>query len=257
MDYHADKSHMAKSALDMLHISPAHYQAWLRGELEKDTAALRFGIAAHEYILEFLEPAVEPDINKRTNAGKEEYAQWLLENDGKTIVTADDYKALRAMRESVLAHPVARKILATGEAEKAIYDEVDGIPAKCKPDWHNPKARMFADLKTALDASPRGFAKACANRRYHVQHAWYLTVARNAGYDVDAFVFIAIEKKPPYACGVYQLGKASVMQGEREFFQDLDTYRRCMETGKWPAYSYAIEQIELPHWALNDYDTTN
>ena len=248
-EYHKHPA-LSKSGLDRLAISPAHYQAWLT-EPRIETPALKFGSAAHCGILEFERferdyiPA--PDgLDRRTKAGKELFAE--LEASGKTIIGINDLDVICRMRASVFAHPAARELLSEGIAETSHFSTIDGVSVKCRPDWLS--GGIVVDLKTTQDASLNGFSKSIANYRYAVQAAFYSDILASLGHDVVAFLFIAVEKTAPYAVGVYELDDMSLEIGREQYQRDLDTYRRCVASGEWPAYSNGIEKISLPRWAV-------
>ena len=247
-EYHAHPA-LSKSGLDRMAISPAHYQAWLT-EPRIETPAMKFGTAAHCCILEPDRFLVEyerlPNIDRRTKAGKETYAE--LESTGKILLSADDWIAIHKMHESVMNHPAARELLSEGIAETSHFSTIDGVAVKCRPDWLNKP--IVADLKTTQDASLSGFSKSIANYRYAVQAAFYSDILASLGHDVVAFLFIAVEKTAPYAVGVYELDDMSLEIGREQYQRDLDTYRRCVESGEWPAYSNGVEKISLPRWAV-------
>lgn len=248
-EYHAHPS-LSKSGLDRLAISPAHYQAWLT-DPRIETAAMRFGTAAHCAILEPArfeqEYAPLPEgLDRRTKDGKALYAE--LEATGKTLLSMDDWNTLNRMRDSVLAHPAARELLSEGQAETSHFSELYGVSVKCRPDWLS--GGLVVDLKTTQDASLSGFSKSIANYRYAVQHAFYSDILASLGHEIIAFLFIAVEKTAPFAVGVYELDDMSIEIGREQYQSDLDTYRRCVESGEWPAYSNGVEKISLPRWAV-------
>jgi exodeoxyribonuclease VIII len=141
--------------------------------------------------------------------------------------------------------------LADGVAESSIFAELLGVNVKCRPDWIHDNS-VLVDLKTTENAGPNAFAKSVANFRYHVQAAFYTDICRESGIDVKAFVFIAVEKNPPFAVSVYELDSDSIEVGRTLYQRNLETYRRCRETDHWPAYSTAIETLTLPRWAMID-----
>lgn len=89
------RAHPAISKSDLFKItkSPLHFK-WSMENREEKTAALIFGSACHKYILERddfdSEFAVALNVDRRTKSGKEEYAKWLEENEGKDVVSSDD-----------------------------------------------------------------------------------------------------------------------------------------------------------------------
>jgi exodeoxyribonuclease VIII len=103
----------------------------------------------------------------------------------------------------------------------------------------------LVDLKTTTDASPAGFARAVERYRYHVQAAYALDGWPQAGGGtVERFVFIAVEKTPPYAVGLYDLSPALLRQGRWLYQQALRTAEGCLTRQYWPGYDPEI--ITLP-----------
>lgn len=251
-DYHADPA-VSKSGLDRIAQSPAHYRAYL-AEGNKETPALQFGRITHRYILEAVPLAVVPEsINRRTKDGKAEHEAFLRENAGREIVTAEEHETLQAMRESVYTHQAAAALLtnAPGGPEVSAWwlDAHTGEPCRCRPDWLRADG-VIIDLKTTEDASPGGFSRSVAKYRYHVQAAFYLDGIRAITGQEHQFAFLAAEKTPPYAVGVYVLDYEAVEVGRIAYLRNLETLADCKIRNHWPAYSPKVETLTLPAWAL-------
>lgn len=179
--------------------------------------------------------------------------EWERNNGHRTVLSADEWDTLHAMRESVMAHPRASMLLSKkGAAEQSIYwiDAVTGMVCRCRPDFLTDD-NIIVDLKTTEDASPQEFAKSCANYRYHVQHPFYWDGLQAIGRKPRAFVFIAVEKKAPYAVGVYVLRAEDVELGRMEYSANLSLYAECVQRNDYPAYSASIESLALPAWYVN------
>lgn len=255
--YHAHPA-ISKSHLDAIAKSPAHYKArYIDGIKPEYSAAFVIGSAAHSLILEpenfARDFAVAPDgINKRTNEGKAQWAEFEANAGRRTIIDSDTHKQALAIAAAVRAHPAAGTLFEAGESERSVIttDPETGAAIKCRPDWldHNG---LIVDVKTTEDASPTGFAKSIANYRYHVQAAWYWD-CMEAAYDIEpaGFVFVAVEKKPPYAVGVYLIGQDSLAVGRRLARQNLRTLLACREANRWPDYCDEALTIEIPRWAM-------
>lgn len=198
---------------------------------------------------------------KKVQLWSDVLTEWERNNQGRTVLTQDQWDTLHAMREAVEAHPAAKALLsAPGDAEMSVYwrDPVSDALCRCRPDYWRHDG-ILVDLKTCEDASPEGFAKSVAGWRYHVQHPYYMDgieLMRHQAKRLDiakpkAFVFIAVEKKFPHAVGVYVLDDASVEIGRAEYQADLNLYAECDQADKWPGYPDKITSISLPKWALN------
>jgi exodeoxyribonuclease VIII len=257
-DYHAPVLGVAsKSALDQIDRSAAHYRQWLTTPREK-TPAMRIGSLAHLYILELPKAlatvAVVPDFGDcRKTSNKEAKASWLAENAGKELVSQDEWDQIRGMGESVLKHPIARRLIDQCRPEASIFwaDPETELECKARVDgWVEP-LRIVLDLKTTANASPVEFAKSCHNWRYHVQNALYSDgIAAVTGTAPKAFLFLVVEKEPPYAVATYQLDELSIELGREEYRRNMRTLRECLDNDDWPAYGTATQTISLPSYAF-------
>lgn len=183
------------------------------------------------------------------------WEEWQQNNPGRIILSPEQWDQLHAMANAVHSHPAAGALLTgcPGEAEKSVYwnDAITGVLCRCRPDWWRDD-NVIVDLKTTEDASPEGFAKSMANYRYDVQAAYYLDGIQKATRKrPKAFVFIAVEKKPPYGVGVYVLDSDSLELGRAQYQHDLRIYAECVRTGEWPGYGDKIQTISLPAWHAN------
>jgi hypothetical protein len=210
------------------------------------TAAMKLGSLTHCAVLEPDQLAsrygIAPD--RRTNAGKAAVAE--MEAAGIEAVTAPEMEQAMAMAASVRSHQAAAALLRDGKAEQSFWfdDVATGLRCKCRPDWYT--GSTIVDLKTTVDASPKGFAKSVAQWRYHVAQVHYL-----AGTFAERFVFIAVEKFYPYAVGVYELDADAVQFGDYERRSNLQTIADCRAISEWPGYGNTIQPLSLPKWALN------
>lgn len=255
--YHASTSAVSKSHLDVIaNASPRHY--WHKylnpdREPEEPTPAKVLGSAVHSIILEpdlFTKQYVaNPGIERRSNAGKAEYAAFIAEHKGKTILTDEQMQACLAVRDAVHQHPVAAGLLHGGQAEQSFYaiDPETGELIKCRTDYM--AGDMIVDVKTTDDASPTGFGKSAANYRYPMQTAWYHDVLDAAfGEHPPYWVFLAVEKEPPYAIGIYYPDAADIARARvaaRRDFMRIVEHRR---SGEWPDYADMARPLALPTW---------
>jgi hypothetical protein len=266
-DYHRHPA-ISKSHLDKVAKSPAHYWAhYLDPDREpvEPTAAMVLGTALHTAVLEphlwgeqFL--TAPTDAPKRPtqiqrNAAKPSQATieavrfwdaFEAEAKGKTVLDADDAERVKRMARAVHEHPASRFLLHLPGSREASYfwqDGATGLECKCRPDWHSEDRRLIVDVKTTEDASPRGFARSVANFRYHVQASHYLT-----GLGAEQFLFVCVEKSPPYLVAVYAATPAMVAAGERTAQRDLATLAECKAQNVWPGYADTIQPIDLPAW---------
>ena len=260
-EYHAHPA-VSKSHLDMVARSPLHY--WARyldpnRVAPEPTPAMTIGSALHTHVLELdqwdANYVVMPEgIDRRTKAGKAEWESFCAAANGRQVLVKAEADLIMKMGEAVYGHPAAAALLALpGMAETTWMwrDESSGLQCKCRPDWLTNDGSLVIDLKTTEDASPRGFQKSVANFRYHVQAAWYLHGLEQATKRCpEQFVFIAVEKKPPFAVAVYAADADMIREGWRTAERDLEVLATCKDMDRWPGYSEAVEPISLPPWML-------
>lgn len=226
----------------------------------EETPAMIFGRAVHAYVLEGeaafdAEFAAAPECDRRTTSGKALFAEFSALNGHKTIIKADDITKIQAINAAVHAHPLAAKMLAEGMSEvTAVWqDKETGLTCKCRPDRipHGDRG-VILDLKTCTDASEQGFQRAVTGFGYYRQAAWYIDGVNIAGGKaIDAMVFIAVEKDPPYRTEVYVLGDDFVDYGREECRSLLRLEKDCREKGIWPHFANpGATDIFKPAWLV-------
>lgn len=182
-------------------------------------------------------------------------AEWDAVNSHRQILNQDQWDAVHKAAKAIKEHPAASKLINTGsgKAEQSAYwiDSLTGELCRCRPDWWRDD-NIIVDLKTTENASKDGFAKSIANFRYDVQAAFYLDgIEAATGKRPRGFVFVAVEKKPPFAVGVYVLDAETLDAARAVYQKDLESYAFCQKTGNWPGYGDKIQTINLPAWHAN------
>jgi hypothetical protein len=251
-DYHGEmlKDYISKSYLKRLDKCPAAAKV-----SQEDTPAMAFGRASHVFLLEgedafVKECAVIPaGIDRRTKAGKEDWAHFEVMNQGKTIITAEEFRKIIEMRQALQKHPFAPKLLADGVSEQTVIwvDAETGLPCKCRPDRiPSGNKGVLVDLKTCSCAGEYEFCRDVVKYGYCIQSAFYLdglNAVANNGF--DAFCFIALEKGPPYRTETYMLDADFIAYGRYEYRRLLAIEAECRASGVWPNYEGVGNLITL------------
>ena len=251
--YHTDTARISKSGLDLINKAPAHYwQRYLSPyRPEHDTQAFLIGRAFHVAVSEpdkfFDRYIVSPaKIDRRTREGKEKWAEFELAAEGKTILQSEPdprsrhlgYDQVMRMRDSARRHPAVSYLLSSGIAEEISLweDGLTGAACKSMRDWRS--GNIIVDFKSTDDASPEGFARSVRKYRYDVQNAFYIDGYFEAtGRRAEAFIFVAVEKKPPYICEAYYLPPEDVDRAREKYQANLIAYVECRKRGKWGGYT--------------------
>ena len=256
-------------------------------ETETDNVALIMGTLVHAAILEPEKPlpkiAVKPeDVNFfRTNVGK----QWKVEQHklGKVILKVEELEAVNKMVDAIKAHKLCQRIFATGRSEVSIFERVsvdlnltqltnEGVKyitqevlLKARMDWL-PEGNALVDIKTVMagGADEDKFQKIFTDNRYWTQASWYLdrwnskygNVIPDSGKLQDAFtytnkenfVFIAVEKVPPYLVNVFYVDDETLSAARRQNARDIEVFARCTKNDSWPGFSDEMKKIKLTEW---------
>lgn len=253
-DYHHNPIYDALSSggIRSLLRSPAHFR--VSQATNSDSPNLIFGSAAHAFVLtpDSDEIAVAPDVSKRSKKGKAIHAAFEEANAGKIVITADQMETLKAMRQVLSQSETASMILQDGTPEVSAFWQHERFKFLCKarPDFLIDDVGIIADYKTCQDASPEQFGRHAANFGYHIQAAWYTDGLKQITGKQFEFVFVAQEKVPPYAVGIYQISEEALWKGREQCAIACAAYRNCLKEKSWPAYPDSIQTLQFPRWAL-------
>jgi hypothetical protein len=255
-EYH-DKAKMYLSSHALADFRRCPLLFWKRKQgliLDEDRPAYLLGRAAHVLILEGgarfdEEYAVGGPINPRTGkpfgTATQAYAEWAA-TQGKPVVTDEQYQLISCMKAGVEDNPTAVELLAEGMAEGVVRTEYCGTPCQSRLDWFNPQ-RGIVDLKTCDDLT---WFEADA-RRYGYAHqmAFYRAVLNvemrnpvrlsyaDGQFDSMGGIpvhIIAIEKKEPFRCGVWQLSEQTLAVAQRDNEVAIERLKQCGASNSWP-----------------------
>lgn len=176
------------------------------------------------------------------------------EHNNRRVIKNDMWDKCHSMRDSVLNHPDISKLFNKGHSEVSVWGQHADteLLTKCRCDWLRNDG-LVIDLKTSIDGSQDGFAKECAKYNYALQQVHYMNTLASAGYPKTDFLFVVVEKEPPYVCQCYALDKHSVLMTEHAYQKTMQNIRRCHNDNNWPPYTDDT-QLSLPLWKLNEMD---
>ena len=262
-EYHGRKTHISSTGVRTFKKNKKQFEYGLTHELVKQTKAMADGTAVHSFFLERdkfdTDFAIKPaDMRLNTKAGKE----WALEQKDKIIIDSELGNNLYEMEKSFMDSP-AKMIYNEnmgGQTELSYFwDDLGLVKGKCRPDWIDGHGEIVVDLKTTTDASPRGFQKSISSWGYHLQLGWYMRGLQKLGFDTYDFIFIAIEKTPPFSVGVYRADREMINHAMQELDKLVPEIDNALQTNEFPDYTPEITSIGLPPWMIDkkekpDYD---
>jgi hypothetical protein len=256
-EYHA-LSAWSKTSLDHINRSPAHYQEWKNNPTEQ-TPAMSFGAALHCSVLtpELYKSqyVIAPICDKRTSAGKAQYADFLNSSIGKDPIGAIEAGQIERISQAIFNHPLTSQLLSQGEAEQSFFwiDPKTGLECKARPDFLRNDA-ICVDVKTCENAQFHEFQKSVYSYRYHVQGAFFMDgIFQATGIQCSDFVLIAVEKSAPYGIMVYRLDDLAIEIGRLEYQDNLLEIKQWEEHPEAYKTVYQLSQapveMPLPAWA--------
>lgn len=263
-DTYARISAVNQSYLNQFAKSPLHAQYWKAMGGSDETPARAFGSAVHLAILEPANFASEvlcvPKVDKRTKAGKKEWADFQAKADGRIILQPDEHDRVKHVARSIVEHPTARQLFASkGANEVSIVwtDPETGVRCKARVDRITELngTPVVMDLKTTRDVTPRKFQGSLVDYGYDIQAGFSL-----AGLDVlrpiangsapqRVFVILAVESDGPFDVGVFHLNEEAVLHAQQRIRRMLKQYAQCKASGVWPGkVGDGVELLDLPEW---------
>ena len=252
-EYHGRKTHLSSTNIRTFKKNRKQFEYSLTHDLVKQTKAMADGTAVHAFFLErdkfdtdfVIKPA---DMRLNTKAGKE----WAQEHQSKIIIDSELGDNLFEMEKSFMDSPAKLIHDIKGQTELSYFwDDLGTIKGKCRPDWISDDGEIVVDVKTTTDASPRGFQKSISNWGYHLQLGWYLRGLRKLGLPAEQFIFIAIEKTPPFCVGVYRADQDMINFAMKELDQLMPEIQTAMVSNEFPDYTPEITSIGLPPWMID------
>ena len=231
------------------------------------TPAMKFGTASHSLIVEGEEAFVNDVVcltgSPYTNANKELKKEY--EDRGLTVITSKDKQTIYGMKEALIPEGVKHLSASKGEYpevfnspfERAIFWWEKDLLLKVKSDVlrypldasSDPKSIILVDYKTTVDCSVRGFTSSIRKYQYDLQAAWYKRGYERAGFNVVDFVFVAQEKKKPFASKIFKMSHDDMTAGWLKLEHLLGEYNAVLNGKEATIYnSPSIVNVDLKGW---------
>ena len=218
---------------------PLLYQRRRAGLIdEKESSAYFIGRAAHCRILEGIDVyerefaiggPINPATGKPFGNTTKKFLEWQ-EVQRKPVIPFDKAELIDAMNVGVRQNPYACQLLEQGKAEGVVRTTYRNLPCQIRIDWTNPEFGIV-DLKTCDDLV--WFESDARRFGYHHQLAFYQNVLAQAiGEHVPVYI-IAIEKKEPYRCGVWQLPTETLTLARGEIEAAIERFKAAKAEDHW------------------------
>jgi hypothetical protein len=263
-DYHGHKGSLSASGAKWLAPGkdgslpcPEKFRHFQDNPITKDV--FDFGHVAHRLVLgKGAEIEVLAYDTRQTKAYKK--AEAAARAAGKVPILAKDYARAEEVAAKVRQDPLAKDVFTAGQAEVSLFwpDAETGVIRRARYDWlkdepADGRRRVIGDLKTARSSEPTAFGRAAADYGYAISAANYVDGAIACGLaDDPLFVFVAVEKEPPYVVSTFYATEDVIQLGRALMRSAIRTYAECSAADKWPGYLSGPSPLELPaYYARN------
>lgn len=253
-DYHADPAFSRSFAWT------AYSKTWRHaiGQVYKEQQHFNFGSAFHKAILlpnDFELTVARGPIDRRGSKWKQ--AKNEATDNAQLLLTSTDYDSVLKIRDTVHSDNGINTLIVNDHsiAESSAFwiDKETGERCKVRPDLVRPDIGIMVDLKTSMSAAQRDFQRSIAKYGYAMQDAAYMHGwSRACGSELTGFVFLVVEKEPPYEFAIYELDENSVYEGWLQWRKTLDEFHKYKENGLFPGYDREVRKISLPSWSFRE-----
>lgn len=275
---------VAISDLKEMALSPMHFWSKRFGDYRPErTGAQVVGTLVH---LAVLEPdvfrssviTVPDDAPKKPTAAQrgakkpsdatieaiEWWDDWERKNAGATVVAKDELARIAAIANCVRSHPDAASLLDGSRTETGMFltrqfgDKFLRVKGKLDVD---ARGDVLADIKTVDRgyANPYDFGKSIRKWAYHQQAAHYIDTynALLRKFHKDEFeepalkkrwVFIVVEKEPPYAVATMELDPGDIDYGRELNDERFKRVAECMDRDEWPCMPTERQSVKMPRF---------
>lgn len=156
---------------------------------------------------------------------------------------------MRACREQLLESDCPDAFTNGKPEQTLIWQEFNGAWCRARCDWIMSERPEIQDYKTgAASMHPTQFAKRIVPNGMDIQEAFYRRGFK-AVFGVDpVFRFVAQENFAPFALSLNSLTPSLEAYGEDRVQYAIDTFGKCLQSGKWPGYPTYVCAAELMPW---------
>lgn len=284
--YHSqccDGPSLSSTGIRRLLRSPAEF--WKHSELnptrvdEGSKDAFILGRAAHHLALGEADFSKHFVIRPETLGGEKWHGNrnackdWLKAraDEGLTVLTPAQIEQIKGMAGLLpwqkgmtncgLANTplVAQGGVLSGEIEKSLVWDYDGVWLKARPDAIPGDSNDFADLKTTSSGlEDRDLSMTVYDRGYFVQAALVgMGSGAVLGRQMEGFHLVFVDTGGTHAVSIRTLEDEDIIRGERAIFTAISIFKHCMKTGHWPgptARQADAQRLSLPQWGRENFD---
>ena len=228
------KPHLSYSSLKYALGDMRLWEMYMRGELKKDSEALRFGTM---YDMMLFEPEKANDtyvylddtdiiaaIGGRNPRVTKKYREWKAEqaeaNASKELVSKEDWEKAQEMIKRLKNCGLYYKQFEGGKFQVEFNVDLDGIPLKGFLDCLHDDRIIDSKSSRAIDK----FRYDVNSWSYDIQAYIYTKV-----FDIKDFYWVVQEKTFPYYPADVKCSEETLFRGEMKFHQALENIKNWLD----------------------------
>ena len=226
------KPHLSYSSIKYALGDMRLWEMYMKGELKKDSEALRFGTlydmllferdkAMNEYQV-LNDEEVIASIGGKSPKSTKKYKDWkaeIIKTTDKTLVSSEDWKKANDMIERLANCGLIQKRL-KGKYQVEFNEDVNGVPLKgfldCLGDGY------ITDSKSARSVDK--FRYDVNSWCYDIQAYIYTTV-----FGIKDYYWVVQEKTYPYYPAEVKCSEETLFKGEMKFHQALENIHKHLD----------------------------
>lgn len=173
---------------------------------------------------------------------------------GKTPLPINQYNSLMTIRDKVMLHPKIGEWIKQAKTEAlAYYQYSDDLLVSFKPDafLQFNGVGIGIDIKVCMDWDENKFMRNNYSTGRHIQAAFYIDgLSKLVGYNIDEFLWIAIEPVAPHRVRFYQADFGMIEAGRQEIDFYMKEFLDRKKRNNWEArpQDLLIKQTSLSEW---------
>lgn len=144
-----------------------------------------------------------------------------------------------------------------GDCELAVewIDDTDTISVLCRSmfDFVQLERGVIVDVKKVASANPRQISRTFFDYGFDIQNTAYTRALEALRPELQGkvrltFLFLEIER--PYSVVPVEPGGEFREIGALRWERALQTWRQCVDSGRWPGYCETTVRLEAPRWLV-------
>jgi len=246
--YHSDLDTLSVSGMKVLLRNPARF-AYERTHKRPATDVMDIGSVVHEMLLHGADGRIRvcDAYDWRKPAVRAQRDEWRSE--GLIAIHRGQLREAARIRQGAMSDPYVADVLSAGKPEQSMYwtDPQTGVPLRGRVDWLRDDAIVDVKTTAAGGTDTTALERTAASMDWPMQAAQY-----SDGHEVITgqrlpFIFLVIEREPPYLARALQPSAADLEAGRERVQKALEAYVHY-ETHGYPAGITGIEPLPVAPW---------